>query len=437
MNRILKRAGVWCLLAFLLILTGCSTEALPREYTVTFSFNGYVLHQQTVEEGACPDAFRPQLEGVDFVGWNDGYGASADPAQTAVTADTEYKAVAYPRLERHVPYLKLDGEGRLLPDSVLTADALGYALEALAEDAAKTYFPDLPTGSAPVEKKALANVLSRFFPEETVKEQISGTGVVTRGEFASVMHTLLGRDDRERLRLAENEMIPTDLYQEHPRLAALLEASMSHTADEAGIVWMELELVSGYEPGFVNLDGYLYYVKEDHYFLRDGKVGKLKFGTDGRYSSGDAELDDMVASVLAPIVAENPGATRLELLRKAYEHCHMDYKYLRKEAYGMGDHSWEIEDAKEMFSKGKGNCYNFAAIFWACARGLGYEARAVAGTCTSTNQPHGWVIIKIDGADYFFDPEWQYAYRERGDEGHDMFMIPMNKINYWKYRWRE
>lgn len=437
MNRILRFSLALLLLAAVLATAGCARSEEAREYTVTYSLNGLVLQQQTVAQGECPQAFVPQLDGVDFVGWNDGFGAAAQPEQTAVESDVEYKAVAYPRLERHSTYLKLNGEGNLLPDSVLTGDDLTYALEQLAEEASKTYFPALPTGTAPVEKQALVNVLSRFFPRETVQAQISGTGLVTRGEFAGIMHALLGRDDQEVFRLAENAILPKDVYQENPLLTALLDASVEHTSDEEGIRWMEMEIISGYEPGFVNLNGYLYYVKEDHYFLRDGKVGKLQFGTDGRYSSGDAELDDMVASVLAPIVAENPGATRLELLRLVYEHCHMDYTYLRKEAYGMGDHSWEIDDAKEMFSKGKGNCYNFAAIFWACARGLGYEARAVAGTCTSTNQPHGWVIIKIDGADYFFDPEWQYAYRERGDEGHDMFMIPMNKINYWKYRWRE
>jgi hypothetical protein len=67
---------------------------------------------------------------------------------------------------------------------------------------------------------------------------------------------------------------------------------------------------------------------------------------------------------------------------------------------------------------------------------LGYEARAISGTCLKDEQPHGWVFIEIDGEDYLFDPEWEYVYYyERDDFSKDMFMMPMDKIGWWNYRW--
>ena len=432
-----KIAALLLVAAVALLVAACGAQGSAKtNYTVTYAWNGQVLHTEEVAPGKLPAGFAMNPDGAFFEGWQDVRGQMVDPKSVAVNANLRYTAIIVPELTGHGAYLPLR-DGKAAPDSVLTGQELRYAMEFLAAPGAESWFPYLPSGNTPVEAKTLAVILKSLFPDSDTAALFPGNKPVTRALFAFGMHQLLGRSDDEIIALSDGATVPEDLYLEHPQLTALLEATVPHTMAQEGSGWLALDLTTRAEPGFLNMDGYLYYVNEDRRFLRDGKVGKLQFGADGRFTSGDKELDDMVAAVLAPIVAENPNATRLELLRIAYDHCHMDYKYLRRDPYGTGDRGWEIEDAKSMFSKGKGNCYNFAAIFWACARGLGYEARAVAGTCTSTVQPHGWVIINIDGADYFFDPEWQYAYRDRGDEGHDMFMIPMSKINYWKYQWRE
>jgi transglutaminase-like putative cysteine protease len=143
----------------------------------------------------------------------------------------------------------------------------------------------------------------------------------------------------------------------------------------------------------------------------------------------------MVAEVLAPIVMTNASAERIDILRKGFEYCRDAFTYLRKDPYNVGDIGWEIEDAKEMFGTGLGNCYNYAAAFWAVARGLGYEARAISGTCTDTDQPHGWVGLYYEGTRYFVDPEWQYAYTEREVFDKDMFMLTMDEVWWWTYKW--
>ena len=206
--------------------------------------------------------------------------------------------------------------------------------------------------------------------------------------------------------------------------------------DESGIVQLDMAEPAPYKPGFVNIDGWLFYVQENGHFLKDGDVGELHFGSNYRYTSGDEVLDGYVAKLIDGFIKENPKKDRLGLLRVAYDHCVTGgYQYLRRNIYKKGHTGWEIEDAKVMFESSRGNCYNFAAAFWALARGLGYEAYALAGYCTKSVQPHGWVQIEFDGEDYFFDPEWHYDYIHDKREVKDMFMISLEAADWWYYDW--
>ena len=205
---------------------------------------------------------------------------------------------------------------------------------------------------------------------------------------------------------------------------------------EDGTLQIDFSARAPFRAGFVNFKGYLYYVQDDGYFLRDGKVGQLYFGANGRYTSGDPALDDLVAKILDGVVEANPDATRLELLRGAYDHIITGgYKYLKGNIYKKGHTGWEAADARTMFEKGRGNCYNFAAAFWALARGLGYEAHGLAGYVTTLNQPHGWVWIEIDGVEYFFDPELHWDYINDKREVKDMFMLAVEDADWWHYDW--
>lgn len=205
----------------------------------------------------------------------------------------------------------------------------------------------------------------------------------------------------------------------------------------------EIKLPTDMTPGFKTQDGWLFYVDDSGTLLKDGKVGDLYFGTDGRYTTGNFELDEMVAEILDRLINENPDKEGEDLLRVIHVYCRDNFKYLRRKDGNIdyGATGWAADKAYEMLSTGKGNCYNFAAAFWALSRGIGYETYAISGTCTSSNQPHGWCVIEIDGKDYFFDCEWEYAYyydRVQHPEPRyemDMFKIPMSKINYWKYKW--
>ena len=418
------------------------TQTKPAEtVTVEFVVAGEVISQQNLTAGQMPEMVNVEIAGLRFVSWLDDVGADVDPFAQALDADAVYTAVCYPVLLDHVAFLFADANNTIRPDDVLTEKELCDALNALASDEAVAYFPELPNGEGDVTSDGLVAVLEGFFEADSVAAAFSHVteGTVTRSAFAAGMVQLLGYNPDETVTLAENALIPVDVTGDRSDAIALLQAAVAATVDtNSEVTWADVELPVAYAPGFVNIDGWLYYVQEDHYFLKDGDLGTLHFDENGRYTCGDGALDEIVAKLLKDFIDANPDMERLEILREVYDYCHEEFGYRRTYDHpAFGENGWEIQRASAMFEKGKGNCYSFAAIFWALSRGLGYETRAISGTCLKDEQPHSWCIIEIDGADYFFDPEWEYAYHERGIYDKDMFMIPMERVSYWTYKWVE
>ncbi len=447
----MKHYGSRILLILLLslLLTGCIQSPTPTEppakntCTVAYFVNGESYREQTVEEGQCPTAVSTAIQGITVLGWQDSQGNLVDPAQVAVTADVRYDLVFYPTLGRHVPYLFTNEYDQLRPDDILTEAELKQALEALAAGGAKAYFPELPDTDNPVDGQFVRKILMNFFPKAEVDAVMDDGTVIDRAYFAAAMNSLLGRDTQAAVTVADGTVLPIDVTRDRANAAQLLEAAVPHTESAEGKAWADMELPTTLEPGFVNLEGWLYYVTEDGYFLKDAKVGDLYFGSDGRYTTGDKELDGIVAEILKKMMAENPDKEGLSLLRLIHEYCRDSFKYLRRydNHKEVGQTGWAAADAKEMFTTGRGNCYNYAAAFWALSRGIGYETYAISGTVLKDEQPHGWCLINIDGGDYFFDCEWEMAYRVQHNPPRydmDMFMISTDpdtwKVN-WRYQW--
>ncbi len=71
--------------------------------------------------------------------------------------------------------------------------------------------------------------------------------------------------------------------------------------------------------------------------------------------------------------------------------------------------STTVEDlaAEGLYYK-NGNCYVFAATFYAMAAAMGYDARVMKGyvqTLSHGNQAHGWCEVRVNGVTYICDPE--------------------------------
>ena len=436
---LLSLGTVYLLYAQIFMLpTPISVPTEPVTYSVTFLMDDTVVSQQTVAENAQTDIVLVEYPGIQVAGWADEHGHIHPAAVPAATADAVYRLVYYPQLTNHAPYLFADDAGLLRPDESLTRAELSAALHALAADGAEAYFPELTGDDLPLSRVELMTVLEYFFPADAVAEALPDSQNPTRSMFAQTMNRLLERGGEELVNPQQEAIFPTDVTAQRTDALDLLEAAVHHTPSDAGFSWDTFELPVPYEPGFVNLDGQLYYVQEDHYFLKDGYVGTLYFDAEGRYTSGDATLDATVLTILQGIIAENPDADRFTLLRAVFEHCYENYTYRRTFDHpAYGSTGWEIQRANAMFESTKGNCYSYAAIFWALSRALGYETRAISGKVLSDEQPHSWCIIQLeDGQDYIFDPQWQYNYIERGLD-HDMFKIPMERIGYWLYQWEE
>ena len=178
------------------------------------------------------------------------------------------------------------------------------------------------------------------------------------------------------------------------------------------------------EPGFVWVDGYLYCAGEGGYFLKNAYLGTLYFSPGGRYTSGSLELDGYVAAVIRDHTDET--MTREDKLLAVYEYVRDNFAYLRRHYYRIGDNAWPMEEALTMYSTGKGNCYCYASAFWAAARGLGYDAKAVSGTYGDEHAPHGWVEIVTDGKRLTYDVEIEMTIRRDGRTNRSLYAMDDN-----------
>ncbi|MCC8357147.1 MAG: S-layer homology domain-containing protein, partial [Oscillospiraceae bacterium] len=164
--------------------------------------------------------------------------------------------------------------------------------------------------------------------------------------------------------------------------------------------------------GIQEYNGELYYINSDGTVALDTTVDYLYFGSDGAYTTGNSELDDMVDTALAACVTSD--MTQEEKLYAAYLYVRDNFTYLSRAHQTRGSTDWTEECAVFMFTNGKGNCYCFASAFMYMARRLGYQAYPISGGVGSANSDHGWVMIPwSDGVTYMFDVELEYAYRYR------------------------
>ena len=414
---------------------GPSQEPTPvPAYTVSFfAPDGSLLHRETVQKGCSPAAFTAELDGLRLLDWMTEEAEPTTPFANPIEGTTSYFADCAPALSVHAPYLFQDAHALIRPDDDLTCHDFARALYALGNGNAERFFPEVCSGYHKITRQVFFDTLSVFFPEETF-DVGDGGAPLTRAEAAVILNPLLGRGEGERPLPAEDARLAPDLDPARPEYAALLEAYVPHDPDGgAADGGLDTDLAAPFEPGFLLVDGALYAIGEDGRFQRDTDLGVLHFGADGRYTSGSDELDGHVRRVLANLALDHPEATREELLRLAYEYARDSFTYLRRPPYAMRATGWEIDDAVAMFTKLHGNCYSYASVFWALARGLGYEAVAFSGTITETYQPHAWVEITFDDEPYIFDAEMEMAYHLRNIFDRDMFMLDYPASRRWRY----
>lgn len=158
-------------------------------------------------------------------------------------------------------------------------------------------------------------------------------------------------------------------------------------------------------------DGHAFFVWETGALRRNCTTGEYRYDENGFYTTGSPDLDDKLDAFIAACTTED--MAQAERLRACYDAVRA-LRYLgRNPAYGPEvktiPYDKQLTFADKILTTGKGDCYNFAAVFCLLARRLGYLAVPVVGECGySWNWypiAHGWVEIEIDGSTWLFDPQ--------------------------------
>ncbi len=409
---------------------------LSRTYQLSFVAEGEEVSRQTLKEGEVPDVPEIEdIEGARFGGWVDEKGRKAQPAAPA-EADKTYTAVFFPLLDGEGPYLFTGSGGILRPDAVLDSTELITALNALASEKAREHFPEQIAAEDDVTVDELRAVLLGFFTSDELDHVIlgyDGAEKISRSQFADIMNRLLGRDPQARVIPAEGSYSVPDISPLRQDYSLLMEACIAHEHSDSGEPWSGVELVPMYEEGFVLVEGNLYCADSEGYFISDTVLGSLTFGYNGCYTSGDPVLDSYVSAIIADLDESSCVESPSQLLRAAYDYCRDSFGFMRRNTYAIGARGWELSEADTMFEAGNGNSASYAAVFWALARGLGYEATAVSGVIGQNRLPHAWVEIEIDGSNYIFDPGAEAGALEDADRTRDRFMMSSDWASILKY----
>lgn len=250
---------------------------------------------------------------------------------------------------------------------------------------------------------------------------------LTRRDAARALNQVLGRrgDDKQRLDLVGAIL---DVSVGDPDFWAIAEASVSHEF-EPSEHWLSSSPAPVRQPGFFFLDGRLHAIDEQGAPVVGKEYAGIRFNAAGEQTSGDAELDELVRDTLVQIV-DFETMSREGMLKAAFDYVSDPYNfgYRGRGHYERGSSGWEIEAASVMFRTEHGNCYNYAAAFWALAKALGYDATAISGSIAGreaqdqrereTGVPHvdqrdhSWVEIVVDGESRIFDVEMAFSYSD-------------------------
>lgn len=283
---------------------------------------------------------------------------------------------------------------------------------------------------------------------------------LSRAEAVVIINRVLGRQADTAVLEKESPRIFADLTPDHWAYANVIEAVVPHTVADGTSgteTWQEYQIpTSGLDAGLHTIGGALYYVNAatlqfdifdqgfhtiegklyyapyagqalavysgdpielegalycsewDGSFRTNGNYGYLYFGEDGKYTSGNAELDALVETELAKCV--NDSMTQEEKLRAIFNHVRDSFSYLGREHQARGATGWDETYALSMLQTRKGNCYSWASTFLYMVRRTGYDAYAISGGVGTNNRDHAWVMINMDDNTYMFDTELEWSY---------------------------
>ncbi len=176
-------------------------------------------------------------------------------------------------------------------------------------------------------------------------------------------------------------------------------------------------------------------IGEDYYCFKvsDGKNGYMLTDTTVNgirlYKSGKARMTAYAKKKMPMLIKANllrqsrtnANMTKTQKLKALWKH--MDkYRYRGKLQFDY-DKNYDITYASQIFNKGYGACYHYAAAFAYLANACGYEDCLVVSSGI-----HGWA--EIDG--YIYDPTWKMWDKRYSYFRMDPKMSGKNKVYAYK-----
>ena len=471
-------------------------NATPAPVTNTITFlvpegKGFVLDVVDGESFEMPEG--PSIPGYTFLAWLDING-EAETRESIVPADDLYYSASYAvaflgeeKAGSHEPYMSLDENALFHPNAGITrGEMIGTVYRFLdLNGVGSGYFIDIDredplyTASATLKDLGLIEgdrlhpedtvtygefftLLSKLFPE--AKEQYSFENVsveseyyrpfctamergwlsdpetsaydfIPKAEFVHIFNQLIGRRTAGHI---DNLFVGTilDVPASNQYYADIAEALVEHeyTIEDDSERWIGSKPLPQRDSGFYFIGSELRCIKENGSAAVNESVGSFYFDENGVYSSGDAALDELVRVKISELV-DPATMSRDDMLKILYDFVLNDSFYLGGEKYDMGETGWEIPKAYQMLSTGKGNCYAYAATFWALSRAVGCDAVCYSGCVGTHDNPHAWVEIELDGTPYIFDPTLEYEqwYGPGTHTFERFFMKTYDSVKGWNY----
>ena len=328
-----------------------------------------------------------------------------------------YKAIA---LAQTMGWMVGDGTGSFHPDRTLTRAEAVTAInkcfsrtldkEVLAAHPEAAFFPDVPVGQwyySQVMEAAVAHTGVMLEGAETCWKDFEQTKTVLAPGFHVCIGNLYLVKEDQTFWITEGAGTWNETVFTCAGLSGVLTLTdfSGFFPVQEGVQVLILWGVPAPE-GPVEYGGALYYVQADRSVLRSGYWQKLYFGIDGKYTTGYTDIDKFIDNVVAQ--ATTSDMTQQQKLRACYDYIYNRVVYQANSflAIGADCEKWMPEYMRHYMSRGKGNCYSYAAYMTYVARRLGYgTAKAHSGGIFSPGYKHGWCEITLDGVAYVCDPE--------------------------------
>ena len=435
----------------------------------------------------------PEIPGYTFIAWLDALGNAETRTSMEATEDMYFcasYAVAF-RDESdavvHTPYMSLDENAMFHPNDGVTRGEMTEILYRFLDidGVGSGFFIDvgksdpLYTAAATLKDLGLLEgdrlhaedivtcgelfrLLAKLFPAAKDEYSFSGVSVssdyykafctafergwlrdtgisaydfVTRKDFARIVNMLIGRTGAENMDISLVGTI-LDVSTEDEYYADIAEAVIEHACSvtDGAETWTSSIPLDFHGQGFFFIGTELRCIKDNGSAAIDEEANDLYFDKNGVYSSGDAALDELVREKLDELV-DPQTMSRDEMLEILYNAVLHDSFYLGGDKYAVGETGWETAKAYQMLTAGKGNCYAYAATFWAYARAIGCDAVCYSGTVGTSKNPHAWVEIELDGTTYIFDPTLEYeTWYGPGTHTYEyFFMKTYESVKGWIY----